>query len=248
MKTIRLTIEYDGTDFAGWQLQPNGTTVQEMVEAALARVLGEPVRVHSSGRTDAGVHARGMVAHFRTERELPLTAYCEGVNGLLPRSVAVVAAEQAPEGFHARFDACGKWYRYTLCNRRIRSPLVDRYAWHVRTPLDVEAMRSAAAAFVGEHDFAAFRTTGCAATSTRREVYSVELAQERELLHIDVRGSGFLKNMVRIMAGTLVEIGAGRRRVSDVSRLLGAPERAGAGQTAPARGLCLMEVWYSQPR
>lgn len=244
MNTIRLLVEYDGTDFSGWQLQPNGTTVQEVIESALAVIVGEPVRVHSSGRTDAGVHARGMVAHFRTERDLPMKAYREGVNGLLPPSVAIVSAERVPEGFHARFDARGKWYRYRICNRRVRSPLADRFAWHVRKPLDIEAMGTAASTFVGEHDFAAFRASGCAATSTRREIFSIDLSSRDDLLCLDVRGSGFLRNMVRIMAGTLVEVGTGYRPGSDVSRLLTQPDRHKAGQTAPARGLCLMEVWY----
>jgi len=244
MNTIRLLVEYDGTDFAGWQLQINGKTVQEVIEKALAEILGETVRVHSSGRTDAGVHARGMVAHFRTKRDLPMSAYCDGVNGKLPRSVTVVSAEKAPAGFHARFDSLGKWYRYSICNRRIRSPIADRFSWHVRTPLDVDAMRSAAASFTGTHDFSAFRASGCSACSTRREIFSLDISEQGDLLCIDVRGSGFLRNMVRIMAGTLVEIGAGCRPGSDVSRLLGEPDRHKAGQTAPARGLCLMEVWY----
>ncbi|MFO7982944.1 MAG: tRNA pseudouridine(38-40) synthase TruA [Desulfuromonadales bacterium] len=244
MNTIRLLLEYDGTDFAGWQLQTNGRTVQEVIENALAEILGEPVRVHSSGRTDAGVHARGMVAHFRTERDLPMSAYCDGVNGKLPRSVTVLSAEKAPAGFHARFDSRGKWYRYSICNRRIRSPIAERFAWHIRTPLDVEAMKRASAGFVGTHDFSAFRSSGCSANSTRREIFSLDITSRDDLLCIDVRGSGFLRNMVRIMAGTLMEIGAGDRSASDVSRLLKEPERHQAGQTAPARGLCLMEVWY----
>jgi tRNA pseudouridine38-40 synthase len=244
VSTIRLIVEYDGTDFAGWQVQPNGLSVQEVIETALGRIVGEPVRLHSSGRTDAGVHARGMVAHFRTDRELPMKAFREGVNGLLPRSVAVVAAERAAEDFHARFDARGKWYRYAICNRPIRSPLADRFSWHVRAPLDVEAMRSAASLFVGEHDFAAFRTSGCAAATTQREIYSVELSREDQRLYLDVRGSGFLRNMVRIMVGTLVEVGTGFRPDADISRLLMEPARHKAGPTAPPQGLCLMEVWY----
>ncbi|NIQ98188.1 MAG: tRNA pseudouridine(38-40) synthase TruA [Desulfuromonadales bacterium] len=244
MNTIRLKIEYDGTDFAGWQRQPNGLAVQEVVENALAGVLGDAVRLHSSGRTDAGVHARGMVAHFQTERDLPMQAYCEGANGLLPSSVAIVAAEKAPNDFHARFDARGKWYRYSICNRRIRSPLDVRFSWHVRSPLDVEAMRRAASSLVGEHDFAAFRASGCAAVSTRREIFSVDLSEMGDIVSIDVRGSGFLRNMIRIIAGTLVEVGTGYRDGSDIPALLARPQRQKAGRTAPACGLCLMEVWY----
>jgi len=244
MKTIRLTIEYDGTDFVGWQLQPNGRSVQGVMEEVLARVTGAPVRLHSSGRTDAGVHARGMVAHFAAAGDLPMAAYREGVNRLLPPDVAVRAAEVAPEGFHARFSARGKWYRYSLHCAKVRSPLLGRTAWHLRVPLDIDAMSRAAQGFVGRHDFAAFRSSGCDACSTEREVFSVDLTRQGELLWIDVRGAGFLRNMVRVMVGTLVEIGMGRRPEGDVSLLLQAGSRPAAGRTAPAHGLCLMEVWY----
>lgn len=244
MKTIRLTIEYDGTDFAGWQTQPNGRSVQEVMEAALARILGEPVRLASAGRTDAGVHARGMVAHFATGRDLPLAAYREGVNRHLPLDVAVCEATEATADFHARFDARGKWYRYTLRCAPVRSPLLDRTSWHLRAPLDQAAMTQAAEDFVGRHDFAAFRGAGCDARTTEREIFAVDLVRDGELTHIDVRGEGFLRHMVRVMVGTLVEIGLGRRPVDDVARLLREGCRSAAGRTAPPHGLCLMEVWY----
>jgi tRNA pseudouridine38-40 synthase len=244
MKTIFLTVEYDGTDFVGWQIQPNGRSVQEVLETVLARVLGSPVRIHSAGRTDAGVHARGMTAHFETAADLPLAAYREGVNRLLPPDVAVREAAEAPEGFHARFDARGKWYRYAIYLAPVRSPLLGRRAWHLRASLDLAAMDRAAQDFVGRHDFAAFRSAGCDARTTDREVYSVQMENQGELLLIDVRGSGFLRNMVRVMVGTLVEIGMGRRPHTDVAYLLCQGCRQKAGRTAPAQGLCLMEVWY----
>lgn len=244
MPTIKMTIEYDGTAYVGWQIQPNGLSVQEVLEQALARVLGEKVRLHSSGRTDAGVHARGMVAHFRSSRQLPGAAYREGVNRLLPRDIAVRQAEEVADEFHARFSARGKWYRYSLHLGQVRSPLAERFSWHLRPVLDQAAMARAAADFVGSHDFAAFRSSACEAGTTRREVFSVELQRQEDLLHIDVRGGGFLKNMVRVMVGTLVEIGLGRRPVEDVGRLLREGGREAAGRTAPAHGLCLMEVWY----
>jgi tRNA pseudouridine38-40 synthase len=244
MKTILLTVEYDGTDFVGWQIQPNSRSVQEVLETALARVLGFQVRIHSAGRTDAGVHARGMTAHFETATDLPLAAYREGVNRLLPPDVAVRAAAEAPEGFHARFAARGKWYRYAIYNAPVRSPLLGRRAWHLRASLDLAAMGRAAQDFVGCHDFAAFRSAGCDARTTVREVFSVQLEQQGELLLIDVRGAGFLRNMVRVMVGTLVEIGMGRRPDTDLAYLLRQGCRQKAGRTAPAQGLCLMEVWY----
>lgn len=244
MRTIRLTIEYDGTGYAGWQVQPNGLAVQEVVENALARVLGENLRLVSSGRTDAGVHALGMVAHFCTASALPLRAFREGVNRYLPGDVVVREAAEAPEGFHARFGARGKWYRYSLHLGAVRSPLAARTSWHIRSPLDREAMAVAAAAFAGTHDFSAFRASSCEAQTTVREVFSIGIVEDGELLHIDVKGKGYLKNMVRIMVGTLVEVGLGRRPATDVERLLRSGRRELAGRTAPPQGLMLMEVWY----
>jgi len=240
---ICLILEFDGTAYAGWQVQANGVSVQQVVEAKLAELLGAPVRLVSSGRTDAGVHARGMVANFHTDRDLPLSAYREGLNRLLPADIAVREARQVGEDFHARFAARGKWYRYSLCLTPVRSPLQGRYSWQLRAPLNAEAMAEAARHLVGVHDFAAFRTSGCDARTTVREIFSVDIQAEEPLLHIDVRGSGFLRNMVRVMVGTLVEVGLGKRAPGDVAALLGGcGERA--GRTAPPQGLCLMEVWY----
>lgn len=244
MRTIKLIIEYDGTNYAGWQVQPNGLAVQQVLEEALARMLGAPARLHSSGRTDAGVHARGMVAAFRTDLELPLSAFSDGLNTLLPPDVAVKDASEAPPEFNPRYDALGKHYRYTIYNGQRRSPLVRFHAWHLRRKLDIEAMREAAGHFVGEHDFASFRTTGCAARTTVRRIYSMDIVQSCDSIHIDVRGSGFLRNMVRIMAGTLVEVGLGKRAPDAIVAILAGDEGACAGATAPAHGLCLMEVVY----
>ena len=246
MRTILLLIEYDGTDFAGWQLQPNGRSVQEVVEAALAQLLGESVRLHSAGRTDAGVHACAMPAHFATSRDLPLRAFRDGLNRLLPADVAVCQAYEMPVDFHARFGARQKWYRYTIDRRVVRSPLSGRRAWQLRGELDLDVMRQAAALLIGEHDFAAFRASGCAAKTTVRRLDGIELVEEGTMLHVDVRGSGFLRNMVRMLVGTLVEIGRGKRPVADIPRLLAREPEVRAGATAPAHGLCLMEVTYPE--
>jgi tRNA pseudouridine38-40 synthase len=243
MANICLTLEYDGAAYAGWQVQPNGLGIQQVVEEKLAELLGHPVRLISSGRTDAGVHARGMVAQFLTERNLPLSAYREGLNGLLPGDIAVREACQVADDFHARFDARGKWYRYTLCLTPVRSPLNARYTWQLRSVLDIAAMERAAGQFVGVHNFAAFRTAGCSARTTTREIFSLTLQPQQELVHIDVRGSGFLRNMVRVMIGTLVEIGMGKKSTEEIGHLL-ATGRGTAGRTAPPQGLCLMQVWY----
>jgi tRNA pseudouridine38-40 synthase len=246
MPRIKLTIEFDGANFCGWQLQSGVRTVQQELEQALERMLETPVRAHSSGRTDSGVHARGMVAHFDSERELPLKAYREGLNRLLPRDVAVLAAAPVNDDFHARFSASGKWYRYSIWNHPIRSPLLDRRVWHLKSALELDLMQQAAAVLVGTHDFAAFRASSCEAKTTLREIYSLLLNQDGSLLHIDVRGSGFLQHMVRIMAGTLVEVGQGKRSLASIRELLASGDRDAAGVTAPGAGLCLMEVFYPQ--
>jgi tRNA pseudouridine38-40 synthase len=244
MRTIKLIIEYDGTNYSGWQVQPNGITIQQVLEGALEKLVGSPVRLHSSGRTDAGVHARGMVAVFRTEKTFPLRAFADGVNTLLPRDIAVREAADVPSDFNPRADATGKHYRYTIFNGARRSPLTRLYAWHLRERLDVAAMQRAAVHFVGERDFAAFRSTGCAAQTTRRQIYSLEVIRDGDIIRIEVNGSGFLRNMVRIMVGTLVETGLGKRSPEEIPALFLAPERDAAGMTAPPQGLCLMEVFY----
>lgn len=244
MRKILLLIEFDGTRYSGWQLQANGLSVQGVVEAALTQVLGEPVRIHSSGRTDAGVHARGMAAHFSTAATMPLAAFREGANRFLPMDVAIRQATEVSEDFHARFSARGKWYRYTLCRTATRAPLAARTSWHLRGELDLTGMRAAAALLVGEHDFQAFRTSGCSARTTVRRIDAVEFVEEGELLHLDFKGSGFLRNMVRLLVGTLVDIGRGKRPLEDMGRLLAGDPNVLSGPTAPPQGLCLQEVWY----
>ncbi|GFO54293.1 tRNA pseudouridine synthase A [Geomonas sp. Red276] len=246
MRNIKLIVEYDGTAYAGWQIQPNGLSVQEVMEEALGRMLGEPPRLRSSGRTDAGVHARGMVACFRTEKGMPLRAFREGLNTLLPEDIAVRDACEVPLEFNPRADAVAKHYRYTLLLDRLRSPLVRHSSWRVPGPVDVFAMEKAADEFVGEHDFLAFQGARCAAKTTIRRINSFDLVREGGLLHLDINGTGFLKNMVRIMTGTLVEVGLGRRTPEDIRRLLLEGDRPDAGITAPPQGLCLMEVFYPE--
>ena len=243
VRTIKLIIEYDGTGYAGWQVQPNGLAVQQVMEEGLARLVKHPVKLFSSGRTDAGVHARGMVAAFRTETAIPVQAFRDGLNAFLPPDIAVRHAAEASADFDPRRDAKGKHYRYTILRAPCRAPLARLFAWHLRKPLDLERMRQAAALFVGEHDFASFRTSGCAAKTTVRRIDAVEVGQEGEFIHVDVQGSGFLRNMVRIMVGTLVEVGSGRLAPERVRQCLEEPG-CSAGPTAPPHGLCLVEVYY----
>lgn len=247
MKTqsILLTIEYDGTNYSGWQTQPNAIAVQEVIEAALLKVAGHPVSLRSSGRTDAGVHALSMPAVFQTTSTIPLKAFIEGTNRFLPSDIAVIDAVLMNDpNFSPIRDAIAKQYRYTILQRSIRSPLSRFNSWHVREKLDIGAMQKAAVDFVGFHDFGSFRASNCGACTSKRRIDSVVVSVHGDFISIDVIGSGFLKNMVRIMVGTLVDIGKGRFTANHISRLLQNPDRKQAGITAPACGLCLIKVYY----
>ena len=246
MPTVLLTVAYDGTNYSGWQIQPNGLAVQEVVENALEKLLKERVQVRSSGRTDAGVHARAMAASFTTCRNLPLQAFVEGANRFLPSDIAIQSARIVPDGFKPITMAHAKQYRYTIINSSVRSPLDRLYSWQVREPLDLTAMKEAAGRFVGSHNFAAFRASNCVAKTTIRRIDSVQIIRQGSLITVDIIGGGFLKNMVRVMVGTLVDIGKGRFAPPDIDRLLQGGDRKEAGCTAPACGLCLIQVVYPE--
>ncbi len=244
MSRVVLTVAYDGSAYVGWQCQPNGVSVQQRLEEAITELSGDFHRVHSSGRTDAGVHARGMVCHFDTDSTLPVKAWRDGLNSRLPADIAVQHARVVSADFHARYSASGKLYRYQILAAAVRSPLDRCQSWHIKKTLDLEAMKSAAVFFVGEHDFSAFRTTGCAAKTTRRTIVKVDINYQQDLIVVDVEGTGFLKNMVRMMVGTLVDVGLHKRPPEDVAHLLHRPGDVKPALTAPAHGLCLVEVFY----
>jgi len=245
MPRIKLTVEYQGTHYVGWQVQPNGVSIQARLMDAVERLLGERVPVDAAGRTDAGVHATGQVVCLSTERVLPLKAYWMGLNSLLPEDIAVVRAEEVPAAFDPRRWSLGKRYRYRLSNRPSRSPLLRATHWEVFTPLDVEAARRGAAHLLGRHDFSSFRASDCQAAHAVREVRRVDVHGERGgELSITVEGTAFLKHMVRNLVGTLVEVGKGRRPADWVADVLAARDRKRAGPTAPAHGLVLEEVFY----
>ncbi|HEY3806362.1 MAG TPA: tRNA pseudouridine(38-40) synthase TruA [Kofleriaceae bacterium] len=244
MRHIRLVVEYDGTGLHGWQRQANGATVQQHLEEALARLLAHETTVTGASRTDAGVHARGQVASFRTEKAIPLHGIRRGLNSLLPAQIAVREAAEVPDDFHPRFSALGKHYRYTILARADRSPRWRDRAWHHVDPLAIDPMREAAAHLIGEHDFAAFRAAGCSAKTTLRRVDSIGIERSGDLLTIDVRGNAFLRNMVRIIVGTLSEVGTGRRPVAQVAEILALRDRTRGGITAPPQGLELVAVDY----
>jgi tRNA pseudouridine38-40 synthase len=246
LRHIRLTIEYDGSGLGGWQRQANAPTVQAHIEDALGRILDHPVTIAGASRTDAGVHALGQVASFRTERPIPLHGVRRGLNSLLPPGISIVDAAEVPDDFHPRFAARGKHYRYLVLARRDRSALLAGRAWHRPFPLDVAAMTAAAPHFLGERDFAALRAAGCTARTTRRRIDEVTLRwAEPDVLAIDVHGNAFLRNMVRILAGTLVDVGEGRLAAAQIPEILASLDRTRAGQTAPAHGLCLVAVRYA---
>ncbi|MBX3161688.1 MAG: tRNA pseudouridine(38-40) synthase TruA [Deltaproteobacteria bacterium] len=249
MRHIRLVVEYDGTGLCGWQRQANGPTVQGHLEAALAKLLQHEVAVTGASRTDAGVHARAQVASFRTERPIPLHGVRRGLNSLLPPEIAVHDAAVVGDDFHPRFSATGKLYRYTVLAAPDRSPRWRTRAWHVPEVLDLAALCAGAAHLLGEHDFAAFRAAGCTANTTVRRIDAIDLVDvEPGVIAVDVRGNAFLRNMVRIVAGTLVEVAQGRRPPAQVAEILGSRDRTRAGITAPAHGLELLEVRYDGTR
>jgi tRNA pseudouridine38-40 synthase len=241
---VKLVLEYDGTELSGWQRQDNAPTVQEHLERALTEMTRAPVTVAGASRTDAGVHALGQVASFETGAAIPLHGFRRGLNALLPPAIAVVDASEAPPGFHARFSSRGKHYRYRVLARQDRAPLERRTAWHRPYPIDVDAMRAAAAHLVGEHDFSAFRAAGCTAKHAVRRLDRIDIARTGDVITIDVRGNAFVRNMVRIIAGTLVTAGEGRTTPAAVAAALASRDREQAGQTAPACGLTLVEVFY----
>lgn len=247
LRNVRLTLEYDGTRYAGWQVQENAPTIQGTLEAALAKLLKGPVRVTGSGRTDAGVHALAQVANFRTSARVPLRGFFHGLNSLLPPDVTVRRVEEVPLDFDSRRSAKEKAYQYFLHVGRAPSAFARRTSWELARPLNLEAVREAARTFVGSHDFGAFRAAGCDAPHSVRTVHAMSVEERGDFVEIGVRGTGFLRHMVRIMVGTLVEIGLGRQPPQIVAELLRCCDRDRAGRTAPPQGLFLAEVRYETP-
>jgi tRNA pseudouridine38-40 synthase len=255
MRTLKLTIAYDGTRYVGWQRQAHGTSVQALVEAAIAPIEQRRVRVTGSGRTDAGVHALGQVASVELQHGIAIPDLQRALNARLPDDVRVVAVEEAGEGFNARFSARWKTYRYRLLNREVGDPFERTLAWHVPHRLDVAGMRDALGSIVGTHDFAAFQAAGSRVTTTERTVRAAALWQGPEhpserrpdVLVIEVTANGFLRHMVRTIVGTVVEVGLGRRSAASLAEALAARDRRLAGPTAPGHGLYLVGVEYGDP-
>jgi tRNA pseudouridine38-40 synthase len=253
MTRFRIVLSYDGTDYVGWQRQASGVSIQGLIEEALRALDGRDVTVSGAGRTDAGVHALGQVAGFTLERSMDPATLVRALNAQLPYAVRVLDAAEVGPDFHPRFSARVKTYRYRLWNGEVMSPFERAYAWHVRGRLDVEAMRAAAPLIRGRHDFAAFQAAGGSVTATEREVLESTLqasgpgssfAAPAAVLTYEVTGTGFLRHMVRIIVGSLVEIGRGRQPIEWMSDAIASRDRQAAGPTAPPQGLVLVRVEY----
>ena len=245
MRNIRLTLSYDGTDFYGWQTQPGFRTVQETLEKAIAAVTGEPIRVNASGRTDTGVHALGQVVNFYTNTHHSAAILLRAVNAHLPADVVLSEAADVPQAFDANRDAKRKLYRYVIHDGPVPSPFLRRYSYHSRHRLDVEAMRQAAEPLRGRHDFHSFESNWPNRMSSVRTISHLAVNRREEWIWLDVEADGFLYNMVRAIAGTLMNVGRGHWPVAKVADILRAEDRRAAGPTAPARGLFLMRVTYA---
>lgn len=246
MKRVRMVVSYDGTDYRGWQLQPNGITIEEVLNRELTALLKEPISVIGASRTDSGVHARGNIAVFDTENRMPADKICFALNQRLPEDIRVQRSEEVPADWHPRKANCTKTYEYKVLNRKISMPLERLYAHFCYFNLDLDKMREAAAYLVGEHDFKSFCTVRTQAEETVRTIYSLDITKQEDMITIRISGSGFLYNMVRIIAGTLLEVGMGAYPPEHMEEILDARDRQAAGRTAPARGLTLVSMEYQK--
>lgn len=245
MHRIRLVIEYDGTDYVGWQTQPNGIAVQQVLEQELQKVTGEKIALHASGRTDSGVHAYAQVAHFDTESRIPADKFAYALNTGLPRDIRVIFSDACDASFHARFDVEKKHYSYRIYNAPHASAFMRNTVLHLHYPIDFDLLEREAADVIGMHDFAAFKAAGSSVEHTVRTIYESRWERDGALLTYHVAGSGFLYNMVRILVGTMLDVGMHRVDEGRIARAIASGRRADAGATAPACGLSLCRVEYA---
>ncbi len=247
-RNIKLTIEYDGTNYHGWQSQAGSgrPTIQDALEDAIKSLTHEEMKTHSSGRTDAGVHALGQVANFKTSNSIPPAAWAPALNHLLPPDIRVLASEEVSPDFHSRYSALGKTYKYRILNRRSPTALYRNYAWHVNVRLNIARMRKAAVFFIGKHDFSAFRGSGCSAKTPVRTIKSAAVKKVGDVVELSFEADAFLQYMVRNITGTLVEVGLGRFSPDCVKQILESRDRKQAGRTAPPQGLYLVSVTYPE--
>ena len=244
MRNIKLTIEYDGKDFNGWQKQPNKLNIQGTIEQAIKCVTGEDVELNASGRTDAGVHALGQVANFKTNSKIPIEKFAIAINSRLKRAIVIKKAEEVDEKFHSRLNCKKKTYRYIINNSEEGSAIYRNLETHIPQKLDVSKMEQAVKYFEGEHDFKAFKASGTSSKSSVRTIYEAKVYQKDEKIFIELTGNGFLYNMVRIIAGTLVDVGMGKIEPEEITQIINEGKRENAGKTLPPNGLYLLKVMY----
>ena len=245
MRNIKLTIEYDGKEFNGWQKQPNKLNIQGNIEKVLSDITKEDIEIIGSGRTDAGVHALGQVANFKTNSTIPIEKFAIAINSRLKKSIVIKKAEEVPERFHSRYNCKKKTYRYVINNSETGSAIYRNLEYNIKQPLNIEKMQDASQYFVGEHDFSAFKASGTSSKSSVRTIYSAKVTKEGERIFIELTGNGFLYNMVRIIAGTLVEVGLGKIKPEEITEIIDSKDRQKAGKTLPPYGLYLVEVNYN---
>ncbi|ENZ00741.1 tRNA pseudouridine(38-40) synthase TruA [Clostridium thermobutyricum] len=244
MRNIKLTIEYDGTLYSGWQKQNNAKTIQETIEKALSKILKAEVSITGSSRTDSGVHAKGMVANFFTDSRIPAEKFREAINTKLPDDIAIIKSEEVDLDFHARYLSKGKTYCYTIINRYEKVALYKNYSHHVREKLDLELMNKCCKMFIGKHDFSAFKTAGSSVKTSVRTISDLHIEKEDDFIKIYVTADGFLYNMVRIIVGTLIEVGQNKRSIETVKKAINSCNREDAGYCVPPNGLILEKVYY----
>ena len=244
MRNIKLTIEYNGKGFNGWQKQPNKLNIQGEIERAIFDVTGENVELYASGRTDAGVHSFGQVANFKINNQIPTDKIPLALNSKLKNTIVIKSAEEVDEKFHARYNCKAKKYRYIINNSICGSAIYHDLEYHFPIKLDIEKMIKASKYFIGEHDFKAFRASGTSSKSTIRTIYNIEITKDGDRIYIDYTGNGFMYNMVRILTGTLLDVGLGKINLETIPEIIESKDRSKAGKTLPAHGLYLMEVYY----
>lgn len=241
---VKLVVAYEGTNYCGWQIQPNVITIEQVLNETLSSLLGEEITVTGASRTDAGVHSLGNVAVFETHTKMPAEKISFALNQRLPEDIVVQESCQVPEDFHPRFSKSRKTYEYRILNCRFRQPLERRTSYFYHYPLDVRAMQKAAAYLVGEHDFTSFASVHAQTNTYVRMIYALDVVREGDMIRIRVQGNGFLYNMVRIIAGTLIQVGAGIKKPEDMESILAGKDRELAGPTAPAHGLTMIGLEY----
>jgi len=244
MRNIKLTIEYDGTNYAGWQKQNNAITIQQKVEEAIRNITGKVSEALGSSRTDAGVHAKGFVCNFLTQSKIPAEKFKKALNSFLPEDIVILKSEEVDVDFHARFNSLGKEYEYTVLTGDHRPAIGRNYMYYFHRKLDIENMRSASTYILGTHDFSAFKNAGSSVKTSVRTIKELSIVEDNNIIRFNITGDGFLYNMVRIIVGTLLEVGIGRFKPEYVADILNSKDRSKAGRSVPANGLCLKQVFY----